>query len=60
MGATSSSSCPAKTAKAANTRNNYVPRFVFYRKKRLLFAKKRFFPHKNEKCPALPVTHPGA
>jgi hypothetical protein len=32
----------------AKTRNNYMPRFVFYRKKRLLFTKKRFFIIKNE------------
>jgi hypothetical protein len=32
----------------AKTRNNYVPRFVFYRKKRLPITKKRFFIIKNE------------
>jgi hypothetical protein len=32
----------------AKTRNNYMPRFVFYRKKRLLFTKKPFFIIKNE------------
>jgi hypothetical protein len=32
----------------AKTRNNYMPRFVFYRKKRLLFAKKPFLFQKNE------------
>jgi hypothetical protein len=30
-----------------------MPRFVFYRKKRLLFAKKRYVSHKKRKCPAL-------
>jgi hypothetical protein len=51
--ASSSSSCPAKTAKTAKTRMVPAPRFVFYRKRRLLFAKKRVFIPKNEKCPAL-------
>src|SRR3954454_21473799 len=30
-----------------------MPRLVFYPKKRSLFAQKRFFTIKNEKCPAL-------
>jgi hypothetical protein len=33
---------------SAKTRNNYMPRFVFYRKKRLPITKKRFFIIKNE------------
>jgi hypothetical protein len=40
----------------AKTRNNYMPRLVFYPKKRSLFAQKRFFTMKNEKCPALDAT----
>src|SRR5271154_6076023 len=38
----------SSSSKAAKPRNNYTPRFVFYRKKRTLFTKKRFFSHKNE------------
>jgi hypothetical protein len=41
------------TAKTAKIRNNYMPRLVFYPKKRLLFTQKRVFIIKNEKCPAL-------
>ena len=40
----------SSSSKAAKPRNNYTPRFVFYRKKRTLFTKKRFFSHKNEKA----------
>jgi hypothetical protein len=36
------------TAKTAKTRDNYMPRLVFYPKKRLLFTQKRFFTLKNE------------
>jgi hypothetical protein len=36
------------TAKTAKTRNNYMPRLVFYPKKRLLFTQKRFFTLQNE------------
>jgi hypothetical protein len=39
----------------AKTRNNYMPRFVFYRKKRLLFPKKPYVSYKKRKCPALTV-----
>src|SRR5271155_1901095 len=45
------------SAKAAKPRNNYTPRFVFYRKKRTLFPKKRFLCHKKRKWPALPALH---
>jgi hypothetical protein len=41
------------TAKTAKTRDNYMPRLVFYPEKRLLFIQKRFFTLKNEKCPPL-------
>jgi hypothetical protein len=46
------------TAKTAKTRDNYMPRLVFYPEKRLLFIQKRFFTLKNEKCPPLGVTDP--
>src|SRR5271156_950430 len=36
--------------KAAKPRNNYTPRFVFYRKKRTLFTKKRFFSQPLDSC----------
>src|SRR5271155_45221 len=38
----------SSSSKAAKPRNNNMPRFVFYRKKRTLFTKKRFLSHKNE------------
>jgi hypothetical protein len=41
------------TAKTAKTRDNYMPRLVFYPKKRSLFTQKRFFTLQNEKCPPL-------
>jgi hypothetical protein len=44
------------TAKTAKTRDNYMPRLVFYPEKRLLFIQKRFFTLKNEKCPPLALT----
>jgi hypothetical protein len=36
------------TAKTAKTRDNYMPRLVFYPKKRSLFTQKRFFTLQNE------------
>jgi hypothetical protein len=41
------------TAKTAKTRDNYMPRLVFYPKKRSLFTQKRFLTLQNEKCPPL-------
>jgi hypothetical protein len=37
----------------ANTRNNYMPRFVFYRKMCLLFQKKTVFLDKKRKSTVL-------
>jgi hypothetical protein len=44
----------SSSSKAAKPRNNYTPRFVFYRKKRTLFTQKRFFSHKNENAQHCP------
>jgi len=45
----------SSSSKAAKPRNNYTPRFVFYRKKHTLFTQKRVLSHKKRKCPALPL-----